>query len=117
MERQEFAAGPGQAIVVYAPDDLGAELEPMPIYEAIAADAAVRAEFGHRIVSVHAMPLRHAAAWMGREGSGFQTRVAIVVVYSGTMPSDDIEDGAARVDAAAGVDGAGRPDLPPLPGT
>ena len=111
MERQEFAAGPGQSIVVYAPDDLGAELEPMPIYEAIAADAAVRAEFGHRIVSMHAMPLRHAAAWMGREGSGFQTRVAIVVVYAAaTLPADDTAD--ATLGAAAG---ATQPEVPPLP--
>jgi hypothetical protein len=27
------------------------------------------------------MPLRHAGAWMGREGSGFATSVAVAVVY------------------------------------
>jgi hypothetical protein len=34
-----------------------------------------------RIASMHAMPQRHAGAYLGRNGSGFETRLAVVAVY------------------------------------
>jgi hypothetical protein len=79
---QEFEAGPDQWIVLYVPPDTGGELDPSPIYGKIAEDAAKRARDGQAITSMHSMPLRHAGAYLGRNGSGFETRVAIVVVYA-----------------------------------
>lgn len=35
-----------------------------------------------RIVSMHVMPLRHSGVYVGRDGSGFETRAAVVVVYA-----------------------------------
>lgn len=81
VEQQEFEAGPDQWLVVYVPADIGGELDPAKIYGHVAADAVKRAEDGQRIVSQHAMPLRHAGVYLGRQGSDFETRVAIVTVY------------------------------------
>ena len=77
----QFAAGPDQAIVLYRPTDVSSELDPHEIFSRIAADAAARAERGEWIVSMTAMPLRHAGALLGNDGSGYQTKVAIAVVY------------------------------------
>jgi hypothetical protein len=82
VQPQEFPAGPGQTIVVYQPPDTAQELNPSEIYSTIAADAAFRAVEGWRIVSIAVMPLRHAGAFMGREGSGYETKVAAVVAYA-----------------------------------
>lgn len=79
--QQEFDAGPDQVIVLYQPADVSVELDPVGIFSQIASDAAVRAETGYRIVSVTSMPLRHAGTYLGQEGSGFETKVAVVVVY------------------------------------
>jgi hypothetical protein len=81
VEQSEFEAGPDQLIVVYAPADMSAELDPMAIFSAVAADAAARAPAGLRILSMTSLPLRHAGAFMGQEGSGYQTKVALAVVY------------------------------------
>jgi hypothetical protein len=77
----EFRAGPDHVIVLYAPADLGAELDPVAIMAEIAADAENRAATGLRILSMTSMPLRHAGAFLGQEGSGYQTKAAIGVVY------------------------------------
>ena len=82
MEPTEFDAGNGQSIVVYVSPDTGNEVDPMAIYAEIARDATRRATLGERIVSVAAVPTRHAAAFLGREGSGYETKVAVAVVYS-----------------------------------
>jgi len=37
---------------------------------------------GWRIVSTTAVTTRHAQAFMGREGSGYETKMSVVVVYS-----------------------------------
>ena len=79
--QQELEAGPDQVIVLYVPPDDGGELDPSAIYGHIAADATKRDQDGMRIVSMHAMPLRHAGAYLGRNGSGFETRVAVVTVF------------------------------------
>ena len=68
-------------IVVYQPPDLSAELDPLSIFGAIAADAARRAPGGLRILSMTSMPLRHAGAFFGQQGSGLETKVAVAVVY------------------------------------
>jgi len=80
--QEDFEAGPDQVIVVYVPPDTGAELDPAAIYGHVAADAMKRDEDGMRIVSMHAMPLRHAGVYLGRNGSGFESRVAVVTVYA-----------------------------------
>lgn len=77
----EFQAGPDHVIVVYTPPDLSAELDPAAIFAEIAADATARAATGQRILSMAAVPLRHAGAFLGQEGSGYQTKVAVGVVY------------------------------------
>ena len=81
MEQQEFEAGPDHTIVVYTPADIAMELDPAAIFGAIAADAAARAPNGQRILSMTSMPLRHSGAWLGQEGSGYETKVAVAVVY------------------------------------
>jgi hypothetical protein len=49
---------------------------------AVATDAAARLTEGWRIVSTAALRARHAQAFMGREGSGYETKMSVVVVYS-----------------------------------
>jgi hypothetical protein len=80
--QEDFEAGPDQVIVVYVPPDTGGELDPAAIYGHVAADATNRDKDGMRIVSMHAMPLRHAGVYLGRNGSGFESRVAVVAVYA-----------------------------------
>ena len=79
--QDDFEAGPDQVIVLYVPPDTGGELDPAAIYGHVAADAKRRDQDGMRIVSMHAMPLRHAGVYLGRNGSGFESRVAVVTVY------------------------------------
>jgi hypothetical protein len=82
MQRVEFEAGPNQAIVVYTSDDQGGEVDPAAVHGEVAGDAAARAADGWRIVSTAALPTRHAQAFMGREGSGYETKMSVIVVYS-----------------------------------
>jgi hypothetical protein len=77
----EFEAGPDHTLVVYTPIDAGVELDPVAIIAEIAEDAAARAGRGLRILSMTTIPLRHAGTYFGQEGSGFQTKAAIAVVY------------------------------------
>jgi len=78
---QDLEVRPDQVIVLYVPPDTGGELDPSAIYGHIAADAAKRDQDGMRIASMHATPLRHAGAYLGRNGNGFETRLAVVTVY------------------------------------
>jgi hypothetical protein len=82
MPPTEFNAGNGQSIVVYVSPDTGSEIDPTAIYGQIAQDAALRAAAGQRIVSLAAVPTRHAAAFVGRTGSGYETKFAVAVVYA-----------------------------------
>ncbi len=77
----EYPAGPDLIIVVYAPDDIGTELDPGAVFAEVSADAEARAPGGHRILSMTALPLRHAGTYFGQEGSGFQTKACVAVVY------------------------------------
>lgn len=83
----EFPAGPDQVLVVYLPTDTSLELDPLGIASEMAADAATRAASGWRIVSTADMPLRHAGAFLGREGSGYETKAAILIVYGREPPA------------------------------
>jgi hypothetical protein len=81
MESNELAAGTGQTIVVYVSDDTSDEVDVAALYGEIADDAADRLVNGQRLMSMAATPLRHANAFLGREGSGYETKIAVAVVY------------------------------------
>jgi hypothetical protein len=78
----DYKAGDDQVIVVYQFEDTGAEIVATELFSEIAADAAARADQGLRIVSMTTVPLRHSGAMLSRAGSGFETKVAIAVVYA-----------------------------------
>ena len=82
MAATVFDAGNGQTIAVYVSPDTGEEVDPTSVYAEIALDSAERASAGERIVSVAAVPLRHAGAFLGRTGSGYETKFAVAVVYA-----------------------------------
>jgi len=82
MTKTEFAAGPTQTIVVYVSPDTGDEIDPAAFYGAIAQDAEARAASGWRIVSTAAVPVRHSGVAFGLEGSGYETKVSVAVVYA-----------------------------------
>jgi hypothetical protein len=83
VDREEFDAGNGQLIVVYAPPDDGNEIEPMSLYGEIARDAAdLATRRGLHMISMTSMPLRHAGLFMGRDGSGYETKAVVAVAYS-----------------------------------
>ena len=77
-----FDAGNGQTIVVYVSEDTGGEVDPDALFGAVARDAAERAAGGERVVSITASPLRHSAVLIGREGSGFESKLCVAVVYA-----------------------------------
>lgn len=77
-----FEAGPNQIIVVYSPADTGSEVDVGAAFSLVAQDAAEKAAAGWRIVSTAALPTRHSQAFMGREGSGYETKMAIAVVFA-----------------------------------
>ncbi len=78
---QEFEAGANQIIVVYSVPDTGQELDPAGLFGHIAEDASARSQQGWHIVSTAVMPTRHSAVAFGREGSGYETKAGIAVVY------------------------------------
>jgi hypothetical protein len=82
MTQVEIAAGDRQTIVVYTSDDTGSEIDAPGLLAAIATDAATRERSGEAIVSMTAIPQRHAAAYLGRQGSGYETKVSIAVTYA-----------------------------------
>ena len=86
VTQNEFRAGPDQRIVVYHVGDTGEELNPVAIFAEIAEDAARRAEQGQRIVSIAPLSTRHSGAYFSREGSGFETKASIAVVYEERGP-------------------------------
>lgn len=82
METNEFAAGASQTIVVYVSSDTADEVDPAQLYGEIAGDAAARLLKGQHIVSLAATPLRHAQSFLGRQGSGYETKISVAVVYA-----------------------------------
>ena len=81
LQQLELEAGPDHTIVLYLPADVSVEIDPVAIFSSIAGDAARRAADGLRILSMTSMPLRHAGTAFGQEGSGYETKVAVAVVY------------------------------------
>jgi hypothetical protein len=81
VQQVELVAGPDHVIVVYQPPDLGDEIDPVAIFTHVATDATSRAAAGLRILSMTTMPLRHGGLWAGAQGSGYQTKTAVAVVY------------------------------------
>ena len=86
VTQNEFRAGPDQRIVVYHVGDTGEELNPVAIFAEIAEDAAKRADQGQRIVTISSLSTRHSGAYLGRQGSGFETKASIAVVYEERQP-------------------------------
>lgn len=82
MEHTEFDAGPGRKIVVYTPPDTGGEIDTNWTFQVVAEDAATRAPQGWEIQSMTVVPLRHSAAFMAREGSGYESKISVVVLYA-----------------------------------
>ena len=83
MGRTEFEAGEGQTLVVYLSEDDGSEIDAETIYAAIAQDAArMDRERRLRIVTMTSTPLRHAGTSFGRDGSGYETKLAVAVTYA-----------------------------------
>jgi hypothetical protein len=87
MTPSEFDAGGGQTIAVYLSPDTGEQVDQEALFEEIAADSAIRAGGGQRIVSVSMSPTRHSAVMFGREGSGYVSEMAITVVYASAAPT------------------------------
>lgn len=84
MENTEFDAGTGRKIVVYTPPDTGSEIDTGWTFQVVAEDAAARAPQGWEILSMTVVPLRHSAAFIAREGSGFESKISVVVLYGET---------------------------------
>lgn len=82
MYRSDFDAGDGQRIVVYQAEDTGEELNSTAIYAFIAEDAARLAGLGLRIVTMTSTALRHAGVAFGNNGSGYETKASVAVVYA-----------------------------------
>jgi hypothetical protein len=80
---RELPAGPDRIIVVYPSGDTGDELDAAALLAAIAADAGFRAADGWSLVSLVALPLRHAGVKaFGVQGSGYATKAAVGGLYS-----------------------------------
>ncbi len=83
----EFSAGADQTIVVYESYDTGGEIDMAAFVASVAEDAARRAAAGQRIHTMTGLPMRHAGAFLGRDGSGYETLAALIVVYE-PVPRD-----------------------------
>jgi len=81
IEQAEYPAGPDHVLVVYQPPDLGMEIDPTNLVGWIAADARERAASGLRMLSMTNFPMRHAGTAFGNDGSGYQTKAAVAVLY------------------------------------
>ena len=80
---RELPAGPDRILVLYPSGDSGEELAAEAYLAAIAADAGFRAEDGWTLVSLVALPLRHAGVKMfGTQGSGYTTKAAMGGLYA-----------------------------------
>jgi hypothetical protein len=82
VQHFDFPAGPNQTLVAYISDDTSTEIDTTQMFGEVAADAQNRAANGWTIVSLTALPTRHAQAFLGREGSGYETKAAVAVVSS-----------------------------------
>ena len=83
MDKTEWQIGLNQVIVVYVSVDTSEEVDPMIFFADIADDAKQYAGQGFRISAMTGLPLRHTAVFMGRDGSGYQSKACVTVVYEG----------------------------------
>jgi hypothetical protein len=81
VESTEFKAGPDQTIVVYVSADDGMEVDIVALFGEIATDSMRRSLAGQRIVTMTSLPLRHAGQFLAKQGSGYETKVTVSVVY------------------------------------
>ena len=107
----EFHAGANQTIVVYVSAGhrrgsgparpLSARSPRMPRAAPASASGSSRCRRS---------PLRHAQAFMARQGSGYETKVAVTVVYAtGLSPAGRMAHGAAPgIETTRAADGPGR---------
>jgi hypothetical protein len=80
---QEMQAGPDRVLVIYHSGDTGDEVAADAYLAAIAADAEIRAADGWTLVSLVALPLRHAGVKaFGVQGSGYTTKAAMGGLYA-----------------------------------
>ncbi len=84
MIKTEWGIGLNQIFVVYVSDDTGSEIDPTVFYSNIATDAQQYAQRGMRISAMASVPLRHSQGFVAREGSGYETKITVSVVYAGT---------------------------------
>jgi hypothetical protein len=82
--KTEWGIGLNQIFVVYVSDDSGNEVDPTAFYSNVAQDAQQYAAKGMRITAMASVPLRHAQGFVAREGSGYETKMSVSVVYAGT---------------------------------
>jgi len=82
IETHEIPVSPDRLIVLYLPADTGNEIEPVELYTQIGADAGRRAGSGWELASLDSLSLRHTAAYLGREGSGYESKVAVTALYA-----------------------------------
>jgi hypothetical protein len=79
----EHPAGPDRVLVIYPSGDTGEEIDADTFLAAVAADAELRAANGWTLVSLVALPVRHAGVKMfGVEGSGYTTKAAMGGLYA-----------------------------------
>ena len=81
MEPTEFDAGPGRKLVIFTPPDTGSEIDIDWTFGQVAADAAARASQGWQLLSLTVVPLRHSAAFIAREGSGYESKISVVALF------------------------------------
>jgi hypothetical protein len=80
--RHEVPIGADRLIVVYVPPDTGGEIDPNALFGLIGADATARESDGWLLASIDTMNLRHAGIYLGLEGSGIETKLAVVALFA-----------------------------------
>jgi hypothetical protein len=61
---------------------LRSEIDAPTAYGLVAEDADTRAASGWKIVSISSLPLRPGGTFLGRDGSGLETKISVSVVYA-----------------------------------
>jgi len=82
MDHREIPVSEDRMLVVYLPPDNGVEVDVGSIMTLVAADAAARGSSGWQLASVDTMNIRHAGVYFGQQGSGFETKLAVTVLYA-----------------------------------
>lgn len=82
VTRHEIPVSPERKIVLYQPADTGGEIDPDVLFTLIAADAGRSPSDGWQLASLDTMNLRHSGIYLGQEGSGFETKLAVVALFA-----------------------------------